>query len=108
MAALILDGRALAGQWEQQLSERVATLKQRAGGRVPILATILVGDDPASATYVRMKGDACRRVGMESLAVDLPAATTTEQLLGRIRLHHSDPYVPVIALLTPAPDHIAV
>jgi len=106
MAALILDGRALAGQWEQQLSERVATLKQRAGGRVPILATILVGDDPASATYVRMKGDACRRVGMESLAVELPAATTTEQLLERIHQLNADPDVHGILLQHPVPGHI--
>src|SRR5690625_7051970 len=106
MAALILDGRALAGQWEQQLSERVATLKQRAGGRVPILATILVGDDPASATYVRMTGDACRRVGMESLAVELPAATTTEQLLERIHQLNADPDVHGILLQHPVPGHI--
>src|SRR5699024_6255428 len=101
-----LDGRALAGQWEQQLGKRVAALKQQTGGRVPILATILVGEDPASATYVRMKGNACRRVGMESLAVELPAATTTEQLLARIQELNADPDVHGILLQHPVPEHI--
>ncbi|MGM9158749.1 tetrahydrofolate dehydrogenase/cyclohydrolase catalytic domain-containing protein, partial [Campylobacter jejuni] len=67
-------------QMEAELAERVAKLKQDSG-RTPILATILVGDDPASATYVKMKGNACQRVGMDSLKVAMPQATTTEQLL---------------------------
>ena len=78
MAAQILDGKALAASWEQQLSTRVAALKEKSGGKTPILATILVGDDPASATYVKMKGNACRRVGMDSMAVELPSSTTTD------------------------------
>jgi methylenetetrahydrofolate dehydrogenase (NADP+)/methenyltetrahydrofolate cyclohydrolase len=64
--ALVLDGRALATQIEADLLVRVEALKAKTG-RTPILATILVGDDGASATYVRMKGNACRRVGMDSL-----------------------------------------
>lgn len=64
--ALVLDGRALAKQIEENLLVRVEALKAKTG-RTPILATILVGDDGASATYVRMKGNACRRVGMDSL-----------------------------------------
>ena len=71
MAALILDGKALAKTTEEELaktteeelSARVAKLKEKTG-KTPILATILVGDDPASATYVKMKGNACARVGM--------------------------------------------
>ncbi|HSB95073.1 MAG TPA: tetrahydrofolate dehydrogenase/cyclohydrolase catalytic domain-containing protein, partial [Spongiibacteraceae bacterium] len=70
MAALVLDGKATAALWEAELTSRVAHLKQKSGGKTPILATILVGDDPASATYVKMKGNACRRVGMDSLAVE--------------------------------------
>ena len=77
MPALVLDGKTLASQTEEALLARVERLKAKAGGKTPILATILVGDDPASATYVKMKGNACRRVGMDSLAVELPAATTT-------------------------------
>ena len=61
MEALVLDGKILAKQNEEALSGRVAAIKQNMDGRAPVLATILVGDDPASATYVKMKGNACRR-----------------------------------------------
>lgn len=69
---IILDGKALAHIIEGQLAACVNDLKTRIRGKVPILATVLVGDNPASATYVRMKGNACQRVGMESLKVMLP------------------------------------
>ena len=59
MTALILDGKAVAKKTEEELSVRVAKLKEAANGATPILATILVGADPASATYVKMKGNAC-------------------------------------------------
>ena len=84
MAAVVLDGKALAAEQERALAARVVALKARSGGHTPILATLLVGDDPASATYVRMKGNACQRVGMQSLRIDLDAETTTAQLLARI------------------------
>ncbi|WP_372760329.1 bifunctional methylenetetrahydrofolate dehydrogenase/methenyltetrahydrofolate cyclohydrolase FolD [Litorivivens sp.] len=106
MSALILDGKALAAQSEQQLSERVSRLKDQSGGKIPILATILVGDDPASATYVKMKGNACRRVGMESLAVELPSSTTTEQLLAKIDELNNNPDVHGILLQHPVPEQI--
>lgn len=61
MAAILLDGKRLARQMEEELALRVQQLKDKTGGKPPILATILVGDDPASATYVRMKGNACQR-----------------------------------------------
>lgn len=105
MTARVLDGKALAAQTEEELRQRVARLKERSG-RSPILATILVGDDPASATYVKMKGNACRRVGMDSLAVELPDATTTEQLLARIAELNRDPDVHGILLQHPVPAHI--
>ncbi|HCS28063.1 MAG TPA: bifunctional 5,10-methylene-tetrahydrofolate dehydrogenase/5,10-methylene-tetrahydrofolate cyclohydrolase [Spongiibacteraceae bacterium] len=106
MSALILDGKALAAQSEQQLGERVEKLKTLSGGKIPILATILVGDDPASATYVKMKGNACRRVGMESLAVEMPSSTTTEQLLARINELNANPDVHGILLQHPVPEQI--
>lgn len=106
MGAQVLDGKALAQQWEDTLRGRVEALKQRAGGKSPILATILVGDDPASATYVKMKGNACRRVGMESLAVELPAATTTAELLAKIEALNADPDVHGILLQHPVPAQI--
>lgn len=106
MTALVLDGKALAKTTEEALSQRVEVLKQRNGGKTPVLATILVGDDPASATYVKMKGNACRRVGMDSLAVELPASTTTEQLLDKINTLNNDLNVHGILLQHPVPPQI--
>lgn len=102
----VLDGKALAAQTEDQLRERVNRLKDKSGGKTPILATILVGDDPASATYVKMKGNACRRVGMDSLAVEMPSSTTTEQLLAKIRELNNNPDVHGILLQHPVPHQI--
>jgi methylenetetrahydrofolate dehydrogenase (NADP+)/methenyltetrahydrofolate cyclohydrolase len=106
MTALILDGKTLAASWEEQLASRVTALKNRSNGRAPILATILVGDDPASATYVKMKGNACRRVGMDSMAVEMPGATTTEQLLAKIAELNTDPNVHGILLQHPVPAQV--
>ncbi|HEX5278256.1 MAG TPA: bifunctional methylenetetrahydrofolate dehydrogenase/methenyltetrahydrofolate cyclohydrolase FolD [Fluviicoccus sp.] len=105
MSPLILDGKKLAALVEQDLSARVTALKTRTG-RTPILATILVGDDPASATYVKMKGNACRRVGMDSLSVVMPSTTTTEELLARIQELNDDPLVQGILLQHPVPHQI--
>ncbi len=106
MAGLVLDGKALATKLEAELQERVSRLVQATGERPPVLATILVGNDPASATYVRMKGNACRRVGMESLPITLGENTTTEQLLLTIDELNGDPRVRGILLQHPVPDHI--
>lgn len=105
MTALILDGRRLAATTEEELRTRVAALRER-GGKPPILATVLVGDDPASATYVRMKGNACERVGMESIRLELPATTTTEQLLAEIQKLNANPAVHGILLQHPVPEQI--
>ncbi|TVZ39159.1 methylenetetrahydrofolate dehydrogenase (NADP+)/methenyltetrahydrofolate cyclohydrolase [Alteromonadaceae bacterium 2753L.S.0a.02] len=105
MSALILDGKALAQKTEAELSARVAALKDKTG-RTPILATILVGGDPASATYVRMKGNACTRIGMGSLKVEMPEDTTTEQLLAKITELNNNPDVHGILLQHPVPSQI--
>ncbi len=106
MPALILDGKALAQKTEAELSQRVSILKDKRGGQTPILATILVGDDPASATYVKMKGNACQRVGMDSRRVVMAAETTTEQLLAKIAELNTDPNVHGILLQHPVPAQI--
>lgn len=106
MAALLLDGKALAQKTEQELSARVAALKAKSNGQTPILATILVGDDPASATYVSMKGKACERIGMESIRVEMPASTSTEQLLAKIDELNTNPNVHGILLQHPVPEQI--
>lgn len=103
--ATVLDGKALAKSIESELSERVETLKQKTG-RTPILATILVGDDPASATYVRMKGNACQRVGMDSMRVEMPKDTTTDELLAKIDELNDNPDVHGILLQHPVPAQI--
>jgi methylenetetrahydrofolate dehydrogenase (NADP+)/methenyltetrahydrofolate cyclohydrolase len=106
MAGLVLDGKALAKQIEQDLAQRVLSLKERAGGKPPVLATILVGDDPASATYVRMKGNACGRVGMESVRVLLPERTSTSELLDEIDRLNENPGIHGILLQHPVPSQI--
>lgn len=106
MPAQILDGKAIAQQTEAELSERVAQLKKKSGGNAPILATILVGGDPASATYVRMKQNACKRVGMESIAVEMPEETTTEELLAKIDELNNNPNCHGILLQHPVPEQI--
>jgi methylenetetrahydrofolate dehydrogenase (NADP+)/methenyltetrahydrofolate cyclohydrolase len=106
MTALILDGTSLAQSTEEALSLRVERLKSKTDQRTPILATILVGNDPSSATYVRMKGNACRRVGMESLQVTLPEQTTTEQLVAEIEKLNQNPDIHGILLQHPVPAQI--
>jgi methylenetetrahydrofolate dehydrogenase (NADP+)/methenyltetrahydrofolate cyclohydrolase len=105
-APLVLDGKALAKEIEETLRARVAAVIARDHGRVPVLATILVGSDPASATYVKMKGNACARVGMSSRKVELPESTTTAQLLAAIDELNADPNVHGILLQHPVPKQI--
>jgi methylenetetrahydrofolate dehydrogenase (NADP+)/methenyltetrahydrofolate cyclohydrolase len=104
--ALVLDGKALAAKTEQELSHRVELIKAATNGQAPILATILVGDDPASATYVKMKGNACARIGMDSIKVELPATTTTGELLAKIHALNNNPNVHGILLQHPVPEQI--
>ncbi|GAB3486039.1 bifunctional methylenetetrahydrofolate dehydrogenase/methenyltetrahydrofolate cyclohydrolase FolD [Marinomonas epiphytica] len=106
MTALVLDGKLCAKETETRLQAQVAELKGRTGGRTPILATILVGADPASATYVKMKGNACRRVGMDSKAIELPESTTTDELLSTIQELNENPDVHGILLQHPVPAQI--
>ena len=106
MAAIILDGKFLAKQMEVELALRVKAIKDNFPGNTSILATILVGEDPASATYVRMKGNACRRVGMESLRIVLPQTTTTAELLSEIDKLNANASVQGILLQHPVPSQI--
>ncbi len=100
---ILLDGKAYSKELETELSVRVGRLHLQ---EPPILATILVGDDPASATYVKMKGNACRRVGMESLSIHLPGTTTTDELLAAIDDLNANPRVRGILLQHPVPKQI--
>src|SRR5262245_53804147 len=106
MAGICLDGKVLARHIEQELLQHVNKLRQASHGQIPTLATILVGNDPASATYVKMKGNACKRVGMTSLHTSLPEHTTTQELLDQIEALNSNPDVHGILLQHPVPTHI--
>tara|TARA_Y100001936_G_scaffold1760_1_gene1625 strand:- start:444 stop:1277 length:834 start_codon:yes stop_codon:yes gene_type:complete len=101
----ILDGKKVSKETEEILKIRVDKIKARKG-TVPTLATILVGNDPASATYVKMKGNACERVGMNSLKIELPSSTSTEELLKEINKLNNDPEVSGILLQHPVPSQI--
>jgi len=103
--SILLDGSKVALETEEKLKERVEVLKEKKGF-VPILATILVGDDPASATYVKMKGNACERIGMKSIKVELPSSTSTEELLSEISKLNSNKEVHGILLQHPVPEQI--
>ena len=104
MSTKILDGKKLASHSEEEIKKEVLTLKKH--GITPTLATILVGNDPASETYVRMKRNTCKKVGMESIAVELPEATTTEELLETIDDLNNNPNVHGILLQHPVPSQI--
>lgn len=106
MAGMVLDGKAVAKHLEDTLMARVQHLKAQTPGLTPTLATILVGDDPASATYVRMKGNACKRVGMQSVRIALPQHTSTAELLAHIERLNQDPAVHGILLQHPVPEQI--
>ena len=104
MSALILDGKNLSKITEESIKERVKSLSEN--NIKPTLATILVGDDPASETYVKMKRNTCARVGMESIAIELPDTTTTEELLNKIESLNNDKNVHGILLQHPVPSQI--
>jgi methylenetetrahydrofolate dehydrogenase (NADP+)/methenyltetrahydrofolate cyclohydrolase len=106
MASTVLDGKVLAKHIEEALIERVQRFQELSRGVIPTLATILVGDDPASATYVRMKRNACKRVGMGSSRLALAPETTTQELLEHIERLNRDPEVHGILLQHPVPSHI--
>ena len=104
MPSKILDGKALAQLAEEDIKSHVSTLKEN--GITPTLATILVGVDPASATYVKMKQNACARLGMDSIAVELSKETTTEELLEAIDKLNHDSNVHGILLQHPVPSQV--
>ncbi|MCE4047375.1 MULTISPECIES: tetrahydrofolate dehydrogenase/cyclohydrolase catalytic domain-containing protein [Bacillaceae] len=101
---VILDGNVVANAVKEELKGRIEALKTK--GVTPCLATILVGDDPSSETYVRMKGNACAKLGIDSKRIHLDKETTTEQLLETIQALNDDNNVHGILLQHPVPGHI--
>ena len=105
MTAKILDGKALAEEIRGEVATGVAEMKQNHGAP-PGLAAVLVGDDPASAIYVRNKRRACDEVGMVSDTIVLPADTTTEQVLKTVQQLNDDPRFHGILVQLPLPDQV--
>jgi methylenetetrahydrofolate dehydrogenase (NADP+)/methenyltetrahydrofolate cyclohydrolase len=104
MSAILLDGKELSRISEESIKKKVQELSSK--NIKPTLATILVGNDPASETYVKMKRNTCARVGMKSIAVELSEDTTTEELLEKIRSLNNDVNVHGILLQHPVPSQI--
>ena len=102
---IVLDGKSLAKSTEEDIANRVKSLKEKRD-ITPLLATILVGSDPASATYVQMKGNACKRVGMDSIKIELSETTTTNELLEEINKLNENPNIHGILLQHPVPSQI--
>jgi methylenetetrahydrofolate dehydrogenase (NADP+) / methenyltetrahydrofolate cyclohydrolase len=105
MTARILDGKRIAQELLEHIGRRVS--RRVANGRpAPGLAVVMVGDDPASAVYVRNKRKACQQVGFHSFAYDLPADTTQEEIIALIDNLNDDPSVHGILVQSPLPRHI--
>ncbi|ADO43176.1 bifunctional methylenetetrahydrofolate dehydrogenase/methenyltetrahydrofolate cyclohydrolase [Ketogulonicigenium vulgare] len=97
--ALLLDGDALAAKLRQQMTERVA-----ASGIRPVMATVLVGDNPASESYVARKHKDCREIGIEALRIRLPAGASPEQVLAEVARLNDDPSVDGFFVQFPLPE----
>jgi methylenetetrahydrofolate dehydrogenase (NADP+)/methenyltetrahydrofolate cyclohydrolase len=104
MTAKIIDGKQIAAQMREELKAEVARLKQR--GIVPGLGVILVGDNPASQSYVTAKEKACREIGIYSDDNRLPASTGQRELIALISRMNSDPKIHGILVQLPLPKHL--
>ncbi|MGG6293582.1 bifunctional methylenetetrahydrofolate dehydrogenase/methenyltetrahydrofolate cyclohydrolase FolD [Leptolyngbya sp. AN02str] len=103
--AEILDGKALAQKMQQELAQQVSELVAQ-GNRAPGLAVLMVGDNPASAAYVRNKERACEKVGMASYGTHFPTETTQEELMAAIATLNQDERVDGILVQLPLPPHL--
>ena len=104
MTARVLDGTAIGRTIREEVAREVARLKST--GRRPGLAAVLVGEDPASAVYVRSKGKACEEAGMHSVTLRLPADTPEGELLATVDRLNADPLIHGILVQLPLPKHI--
>jgi methylenetetrahydrofolate dehydrogenase (NADP+)/methenyltetrahydrofolate cyclohydrolase len=106
MPPVIIDGKVVSAAVESETAVRVQTLLAR--GVTPGLAVVLVGDDPASQSYVKMKARDCERLGIRSFDTHLPADTTQEELDAVIAAYNADPAVHGILVQQPFPRHLDV
>ena len=104
MSAVVIDGFAVAASVRARVAESVTTLKSR--GITPCLAVVLVGEDPASVSYVTGKEKALAEVGMTDRSIRLPATTAEPELLALVATLNADPSVHGILVQLPLPKHI--
>ncbi len=105
MTGKLIDGKGIAKQIQQELTDEVAELKEK-HGVVPGLATVLVGDNPASQTYVRMKRKRCKEVGIHSVGHTLPKEATQQEVEALVRELNADPEIHGILVQLPLPSHL--
>ncbi len=103
----VLDGKALSEQLKNEIAEEVREIKAK-GGKTPHLAAIIVGNDPASETYVSSKIRSCEQVGFKSTHLHLDAAITEEELLKKIDEINLNPDIDGLIVQLPLPKHISV
>ena len=106
VSAKVIDGKAVAAEVRDRVRSEVAEYADANGGRTPGLATVLVGDDPASQIYVHNKHKACEEAGIRSLDHQLPAGTSENELLGLVERLNADPEVDGILVQLPVPEQI--
>jgi methylenetetrahydrofolate dehydrogenase (NADP+)/methenyltetrahydrofolate cyclohydrolase len=106
VGAKVIDGKAVAAEVHERVRSEVAEYADANGGRAPGLATVLVGDDPASQIYVHNKHKASEEVGIRSLDHQLPAQTSEDELLGLVERLNADPEVDGILVQLPLPEQI--
>lgn len=102
MSEKILDGKALSAEMREELKARVEPLKEK--GITPGLGVLLVGDDPASRSYVTAKEKACEQVGIHSQEIRLPATATRDEILAVVHQYNADPRINGILVQLPLPD----
>lgn len=105
MSAQIIDGKAISSELLENIKSKISA-RIASGKRAPCLAVILIGEDPASAIYVRNKRMACEKVGIRSISHNLPSTTTEPELLSIINDLNNDSEVDGILVQSPLPDHI--
>ena len=104
MGAQLIDGKAIAKSIQDELIQEIAVLKEK--GIVPGLATVLVGENPASQTYVKMKQKRCAEIGIHSVGHDLPGEATQEEVETLVRTLNADPAINGILVQLPLPSHL--
>jgi len=105
MSAKLIDGKQVAARVRDEVAEAVAAMKEK-HNYTPGLATVLVGEDPASATYVRSKQRMCERLGIRSVGHKLPADASQEEVVGLVAKLNADPEINGILVQLPLPKHI--